>query len=245
MEMSNRIAGDFQTDSVDDMAGVPVVPAPWHLSGRGYLALYKFNREFLKEKAFLDLDEGMTPAGGFGALMIVDYSQSDAGPYSELLFIPGKVHLEGRCWHRITKIYVSTRVSVLNGRKNWAIPKELAVFRFSKKGRVEIIDVEKEGNTFFKAGIHVCGPRFPVSTVLFPFSLLQGTTGSYLQTSFTGSGWARPAKLRVIQSDQKYFPRLDDRRPLAVFAIDPFRIVFPPAVAIGRSRGLFRRLMNL
>jgi len=236
MKTEYRTEGRELVDPENDAIRVPAVPAPWHLEGRGFMVLYKFNRDFLKEKAFLPLVGEIAPAGGLGALMIVDYSISDAGPYSELLFIPGKVHVNGGRWHRITKIYVSTMDSVLNGRKNWAIPKEPATFHFSRKDNLETIEVENDGGAFFKTDIKVFGPRFPVSTKLLPFPLLQGSAGSYLQTSFSGSGWGRLASIRSIKADQKYFPDLEGIRPLVAIGIDPFKIVFPPARRLGAIR---------
>jgi len=227
-----RTAGNTLADPEDASLCVPAVPAPWNLTGRGFMVLYKFNREFLEKKSFLSPDEGITPAGGLGALMIADYAASDAGPYSELLFIPGKVHVNGGRWHRITKIYVSTMDSVLNGRKNWAIPKEPAQFHFSKRNNLEQIEVAASDGTFFQTEIKVAGPRFPVSTKLLPFPLLQGKQGSYLQTTFSGRGWGRLAFIRSLQSDQKYFPDLSGARPLIAICIDPFNILFPPATVI-------------
>ncbi len=229
MNIEYHSEGHVLVDPENASIRVPAVPAPWNLTGRGYMVLYKFNREFFENRAFLPADEGITPAGGLGALMIVDYAASDAGPYSELLFIPGKVHVNGGRWHRITKIYVSTMDSVLNGRKNWAIPKEPAQFHFSKKNNLEQIEVAASGGTFFQAEIKTAGPRFPVSTRLLPFPLMQGKPGSYLQTNFSGRGWGRLASIRSLQSNQKYFPDLSGTRPLIAVSIDPFNIVFPPA----------------
>ena len=235
MKIDDRNEANDLVDPVDGSIRVPAVPAPWHLEGRGFMILYKFNREFLRDRAFLPLNGTMPPAGGLGALMIVDYAVSDAGPYSELLFIPGKVHIAGGRWHRITKIYVSTMDSVLNGRKNWAIPKEPAQFQFSKNGNLETVKVSNTGGTFFQTEIGAFGPRFPVSTKLLPFPLMQGDPGMYLQTSFSGSGRGRLASIRSISANQTYFPDLEGVRPLVAVCIDPFKIVFPPARRISAS----------
>jgi hypothetical protein len=102
----------------DTMMEVPQHPAPWHLTGKGYILLYKLQRSFIE-------NHGMVPpflqgkfSGGFGCIMLVDYATSDAGPYEELLFIPGKFHHEGKKLNTISKIYVSTIDSVVNGRRN-------------------------------------------------------------------------------------------------------------------------------
>jgi len=232
MNIDYCTAGNTLADPENASIRVPAVPAPWNLTGRGFMVLYKFNREFFNEKAFLPPDEGITPAGGLGALMIADYTASDAGPYSELLFIPGKVHANGGRWHRITKIYVSTMVSVLNGRKNWAIPKEPAQFHFSRRDNLERIEVANGDGTFFQTEIKIAGPRFPVSTKLLPFPLMQGKQGAWLQTTFSGRGFGRLAFIRSLQSNQKYFPDLSAARPLIAICIDPFSIVFPPAKEI-------------
>ena len=233
MSKENPAYASYLTDPDNSSICVPAVPAPWNLTGRGCIVLYKFKKEFLEKRAYLPKNEGMDSAGGLGALMIVDYKSSNAGPYSELLFIPGKLHINGGRWHRITKIYVSTMDSVLNGRKNWAIPKELADFKFSRNGNIEEVEVSKGGRTFFRAGMKVWGPRFPVSTKLLPFPLMQADEGSYLHTRFSGSGWGRFASLRGIEADQNLFPDLSLAAPLAAVFVDPFNIVFPPAKKIG------------
>ncbi|MRR16332.1 MAG: acetoacetate decarboxylase [Deltaproteobacteria bacterium] len=233
MDMEYRTEENVLVDPEDASIRVPARPAPWTLTGRGFMVLYKFSREFLRHQAFLPPDEGITPAGGLGALMIIDYTASDAGPYSELLFIPGKVHAGGGRWHRITKIYVSTMVSVLNGRRNWGIPKEPARFHFSRRDNLERIEVVSDAGTFFQTEIKIAGPHFPVSTKLLPFPLMQGKPGAWLQTTFSGRGWGRLAFIRSIESHQQYFPDLAGTKPLVAISIDPFHITFPPAKKIG------------
>ncbi|KAL4875707.1 hypothetical protein BJY04DRAFT_154372 [Aspergillus karnatakaensis] len=68
-------------------------------------------------------------------VMIVRYEDTDVGPYDELILIPGRAtnpHSKtARSEMRISTIYVSTEASVWNGRRNWNIPKHLAVFTFT------------------------------------------------------------------------------------------------------------------
>jgi hypothetical protein len=231
----------FLSDPADPSIRVPAVPAPWSLEGRGYIVLYRFKDSFVRERGFLP--EGASPSGGLGSVMLVDYRSSDAGPYRELLFIPGKLDLAGGRWHRITKIYVSTMESVLNGRKNWAIPKDRADFDFSGGRDGESVTVSRGGADFFRARFRARGPRFPVSTAFLPFPLLQGGDGAYLQTTFSGKGSGRLAAISEIEADQALFPDLGAARPLAAIAVDPFRITFPvarrmrPAGSVGLGRG--------
>ncbi|KAF3903701.1 hypothetical protein AA313_de0208734 [Arthrobotrys entomopaga] len=76
-------------------------------------------------------DEGFE--GGIGMIQIVRYSQTPVGPYDELIYIPGvyKTPHSKTPRYRITNIYVSSIKTTYNGRKNWNIPKRLAVFNFS------------------------------------------------------------------------------------------------------------------
>ncbi|POW17120.1 hypothetical protein PSHT_06460 [Puccinia striiformis] len=73
--------------------------------------------------------------GGIGFVQIVRYPLSPVGAYDELLLVPGSFKppeecLDGSPKFRITQIYVSSLESVLNGRRNWNIPKKLARFEF-------------------------------------------------------------------------------------------------------------------
>ncbi|MBW0475311.1 hypothetical protein O181_015026 [Austropuccinia psidii MF-1] len=75
--------------------------------------------------------------GGLGLVQIYRYRKSPIGPYDELLIVPGSFGLPETLTSqasalRITRIYVSTLVSVLNGRHHWNIPKHLARFEFSE-----------------------------------------------------------------------------------------------------------------
>ena len=111
---------------------VKAYPAPWNLRGKGYIFLYKFKKDFVGQNGNVPSFLDGAFAGGFGSVMLVDYEESDAGPYGELLFIPGKFRFGGQKLDTISKIYVSTMESVVNGRANWGIPKEKADFSFEK-----------------------------------------------------------------------------------------------------------------
>lgn len=78
--------------------------------------------------------------GGLGNVQLVRYTESPVGSYDELIYIPGHFEVPSdpaigrsqasRSAIRITRIYVSTIASVVNGRRNWNIPKRLARFTF-------------------------------------------------------------------------------------------------------------------
>ncbi|KAB5590446.1 hypothetical protein CTheo_6109 [Ceratobasidium theobromae] len=75
-----------------------------------------------------------TYMGGLGSVQLLRYHTSPVGPYDELLYVPGKMKykvgnstISGLS---ITRIYVSSPASIVNGRRNWNIPKQLARFEF-------------------------------------------------------------------------------------------------------------------
>ena len=86
-------------------------PAPWSLSGDGYMIFYKFTREFVAQFGFVPPELEGRFDGYLGSVMLVNYQSSPVGPYRELLFIPGKFKVENGLVTRpqsITKIYVNS-----------------------------------------------------------------------------------------------------------------------------------------
>lgn len=213
--------------NISDYSGEKI-PAPWHLSGRGYIILYRFSRDFLSCQSFLPGESNSRFAGGLGAVMIVNYSSSEAGPYDELLFIPGKYRIAGLRWHTISKIYVSTMESVVNGRLNWGIPKELARFSFSGVHKnTESIEVFDEDIPIINASFKGFGISFPVDTRLLPFHLMQERDGKLLQTSFIGRGLGQLVRIKSIYVNRNYFPEVSLFRPLLALRVNNFKITFP------------------
>lgn len=212
-------------------SAVPSFPAPWSLRGKGYILIYKFKRGFIEKYGNVpDFLKGHY-IGGFGSVMLVDYLQSDAGPYGELLFIPGKFYFKGKKLDTISKIYVSSEKSVVNGRANWGIPKEQAEFKFEKLGsREERIRVSFGGNFVAEFTISSGVLPFPVSTKLLPFPLVQLHEGRYFYTAFSGSGTGRFAKIKRLEVNSDLFPDISLCRPIAAIRVDPFAITFPEAL---------------
>lgn len=206
------------------------IPAPWILNGSGYIFLYKFSSDFAHNKYF-KTDFTKELFGGFGTIMLVDYTQSTAGPYRELLFIPGEFTFMYKKYYSITKIYVSTMESVENGRENWGIPKELAEFDISNIGKKrQHWAVKKDSNTIFEVILCRRPFYFPVNTKYISHALVQKNENEiYYFTEFQGKGKGRLAKLESIYCNPEYFPDICGTRPLAVTAIDDFRIEFPAA----------------
>jgi hypothetical protein len=206
-----------------------IVPAPWQLKGTGYMFLYNFPKNWAEKANFLPVEQRGEFKGGLGTLMLVDYESSDVGPYRELLFIPGKFSWLHYRNYAISRIWVSSESSVVSGRKNWGIPKNLAHFRIkaSSERRQSWEVTTPEGQTFFKADLSHGRLPLPVHTAFVPFPLLQTWEGRDYLTKFSGYGLGHFAKLERLEIDQELFPDITAKKPLLGLRVDPFHIRFP------------------
>ncbi len=205
---------------------VPLVPAPWKLTGNGYVWLYRFPRQFgIAHSPF-----GLY-AGGFGSVMLVDYHTTDVGPYRELLFIPGRVHYPGQTGYSISRIYVSTMDSVVNGQLNWGIPKEQADFTWETGADGgDYVRVSLAGEPFFEATLQPSGLAFPVTAAVLP-PVVQYRDRQTFITRLQSSAQGRLAKSTALQVNPAHFPPVDHYRPLATLQVTGFNMVFPqPAI---------------
>lgn len=215
------------------MHNTPLIPAPWQLEGEGYILLYKFNRSDISAMAFMGDALKARFAGGLGALMLIDYKKSDVGPYSELLFIPGRFKTGKWKRHNIPKIYVSTQASVVNGIANWAIPKEQADFTFTQAGKnTTHIEVSTQSTPFFSITIKEKCFAFPIHTTLLPFPLLQEKDGKYYLTKFTGKGKGKFVSISDLKINPDFFPDITYKKPLVAMRVSPFSLCFPKAEII-------------
>lgn len=203
-------------------------PAPWHLNGSGYIILYKFSKEFVERESNVPEFLKDKYSNSFGSVMLVNYNKSNAGPYGELLFIPGKFKFNNQRLDTISKIYVSTMESVVNGRNNWGIPKERADFKFTNIGsNKENIVVSLGDDKVIDITIKHGNLTFPVSTKLLPFPLVQEYENKYFYTNFYGKGKGIFSKIEKVEVNSELFPNISKFTPIAVIRIDPFDITFP------------------
>ena len=207
--------------------------APWTLTGKGYILVYKFNRSFAEENTSIPDFLKERFSGGFGSVMIVDYQSSNVGPYCELLFIPGRFQFRNKKFYSISKIYVSTMESVVNGVLNWGIPKEYAKFQFEMVDRsVERIAVNSDRVDIADFLLKSSRISFPINTRLLPFrfELIQYYEERYFYTTISGNGNASLAKLVGIHINPGLFPDISDFQPILAIKIDPFKLIFPVPV---------------
>ncbi len=213
------------------MPNVQRVPPPWHLTGRGLVLLYRFPKGWASQHGHLAPYQRETLAGRWGAVMLVDYATSGVGPYRELLCLPGQLEVGGKSRFSISKIYVSTQASVVNGRQNWGIPKEQADFDwnagpYGSQG----VRVQTGGHDVLTARFRPFGFRFPLTTALLPLRLHQQLDDEAFETQPTATGWGRLARVSELTVDPALFPNLNGLKPLLAVWIDSFRMVFPVAL---------------
>lgn len=211
-------------------------PAPWELTGCGYIAALRFADDFLDSECFLEDAAARKRRGRIAYMMLVDYTDSPVGPYQELLFIPGRIACKdgARRW-TISRIFVSTEASVLNGRENWGIPKELADFEvhYDTTGHgCDEFRVSIDGDTFARLSFRPWGFRLPVTTRLLPTAasmLVQRWNGREFLFSPSASGRVGPARMVECAIDPAVFPDLTRGSVLACLQVPDFRMSFPVA----------------
>jgi|JI9StandDraft_1071089.scaffolds.fasta_scaffold00874_22 hypothetical protein len=213
-------------------------PPAWNLNGEGFIIPFLANKELLLKEGFIDEKDKLSYLGGLGAIMLVNYESSDVGPYFELLFIPGDfkhtISTNGfnkiRHFKKITKIFVSSQISIQEGRLNWAIPKEFANFSWVKnKNKTSVNIATANGDIFFKGDFTKRFFPFPVTTKLYPISLLQKSeSGNLLNTEFSGNGYGKFSTMENIQINKEIFPNLFDIAKFSIcLGVENFKIVFP------------------
>lgn len=212
---------------------VKSAPAPWQLAGEGYILAIWLPNEFLDTQCFLSPQQSASRKGRIAYVMFVDYAASPVGPYHELLFIPGSVDFDGERHLTISRIFVSSWDSVVNGRTNWGIPKDRCDFsvQYGADG-IDHVALTLDGKAIvdltFKAG----GFNLPVTTKLLPKSwrtLGQKLEGQQYFYAPDASGHVRPAKLLAAQIDAEYFPDFRRGKLLAAIRVSDFKMGFPLA----------------
>ncbi len=201
------------------------VPAPWTLRGEGIILLFRFKKSWVDQAANLPEYLQKKFRGGFGYVMLVDYQESPVGPYKELLFIPGKFGEEKL--QSITTIFVDSEASTLNGRANWAIPKQTADFHWQKEKGLDRVDVTLNGKPVFQASIRSGGISFPMNTGLLPIRLRQELEDQVLFTQPEGKGWGKLARIQEVEVDPQLFPDIRGIKPLLALKVSPFTLTFP------------------
>ena len=208
-------------------------PAPWSLTGHGYIVLLKLPRDRADLGAWTPAPLAGTEPRGPGLLMYVDYRTSGVGPYRELLFMPGRFRHGGEHRWSITRILVSTEESVRAGRQNWGIPKEVAAFEASRTDDGgESIRVTQDGVTLAELEFGPPGLRLPGGGALLPGGLrrmVQFRDGRCFRFTPAAGGPIAWSSTRRLATDGERFPALGPDNVLVSCAAPDFRLTFPVA----------------
>jgi Acetoacetate decarboxylase (ADC) len=230
----------LQPDSM--LPVVPRHPAPWNLRGSAWIIALKLPPGAPARDAFLPPGLAGRGRGVASYLMYVDYSESECGPYRELLFIPGAFPFgDGRRHLTISRIVVSTWDSVANGRDNWGIPKDRADFEVEQGlegGREDRVRVVSEGRELCELRLATLryAPSLPVPGGLLPArlrTLAQNFRGRTYYYAPSAGGRVRPGRLLSWRFNAALFPDLAGAAVLAALKVESFRMTFPVADVTG------------
>jgi hypothetical protein len=194
---------------------ISMIAAPWQLSGQGAVLII-----------------WQPEVRQIGLLIVADYQHSDAGPYQEILWIANVRSGAVQGHPSITRIYVSTQVSVDSGQHNWGIPKALAGFNITRHAQQWQCDVfTAQHEPIANIGMQPYGPSFPVNSRWLPESwlrLVQDWQGQRFCFAPQARGRARLARVRTWQVDAMRFAQINGR-VIGAMMIEDFQMHFPVA----------------
>lgn len=223
------------------VANVPLAPAPWNLVGSGYVLAVRLPEQMSDEELFVPATLRGKRQGRLALMMFVDYAKSDVGPYHELLLIPGSFQFNHSSHRSITRIFVSTTESVVNGYLNWGIPKQRCDFSVEYSQREDRIALTAEDGTRFAE--LTLRPRrvfrIPTRASLIPEkwrTLGQHRDGQQFLYAPDSRGHIKPASLVDARFDARYFPDITRGTVVSCWKITDFSMVFPVA-AVEPIRG--------
>lgn len=212
---------------------VPRKPAPWQLEASAYVLAVKLPDDVIDHASFVPESLAGKRSGNTAYVLYVDYRESDVGPYRELLVSPATYDFGDGRYPTITRIYVSSYESVVNGRANWGIPKDRADFTFEHGAKnVDHIQVSRDGHVFADMRFHPFGLTLPVTSWLLPAglrTLVQHWQGKSYRFTLSAKGNMRMAKVVEWRFDPKFFPDLARGKVLAAAYFPNFQMTFPVA----------------
>jgi hypothetical protein len=207
-----------------------IIPPPWELTGSGYIILFKFPSEFFEKEGNIPPVLNKYLKFRVGAVILVNYTSSDVGPYKELLFIPGIFHYEKKYYLSISKIYVSTIASVINGQNNWGIPKELADFELKNLGNKSEKFIISKGNKMIMDITFSPGKlALPIHNKFFPVPFIQYFLEKLFFYKLSAKGKGKFAEILDIQINDEYFPDVNKIKPLTVIKIEDLILSLTPS----------------
>lgn len=226
------MGGQYLMTGEEALPEVPRVPAPWTLEGSAWILVLRLPEAVRSSRVHLvpELrDAGFT---GPSVVMFVDYRDSPVGPYRELLYIPGRFTDRGQRAGSVTRIWVSTWESVVNGRRNWGIPKDRADFLREERAGKERITVRRDAAVVARLDFAPLGPALPVTTAILPpvlRRLVQYHGGRRYSLAPSVRGRVGAARVLRAEGGAGLFPDLARGRTLAALRVPGFTMTFPEA----------------
>ena len=220
--------------------GIKRAKAPWRLGGDAYVVELKMPEEVLDRECFVPESLKDRRLGTSSRMIYVDYKSSPVGPYRELLFNPPKFRFDRGPCRTISKIFVSTPESVVNGVENWGIPKTMAQFESQTLANGwERIAVSVEGTVFAELTFSAVRFGLPYSDRWLPArfrtmaQVYQGRSYFYAPTTRT---MMKMGRLRECKIDSKMFPDISKGKVTLCVRLEGFRMWIPAATVVDQPK---------
>ncbi|HEU4580634.1 MAG TPA: acetoacetate decarboxylase family protein [Polyangiaceae bacterium] len=168
-----------------------------------------------------------------GILAFVQYTESNVGPYDELLWLaPFQRGPAGRA-HQVPAIFVSSEASAHNGRINWGLPKELARFELTRLGTDrELVRVTRGEETVASFARTVPRTGLPLDLRLLPRrarTLVQVLDGFCFETAPAARGAVRLTSVSQLRVHGDWLPEARSARWRPGIHVSSFALFFPAA----------------
>ena len=189
---------------------ISVEPAPWRLRGDATAIFFRS-----------------------GILAFIRYTESNVGPYDELLWLAPFQRSPGGRAHHVSTIFVSSQASAQSGRANWGLPKELAEFRVSRlDAHTEAVQVTRAGQPVASFLRSPPSGTLPVALGKIPSrlrKLVQVADGRAFET--VPEARARCGLTRVCQLEvnRQLLPHARGSHRRLGLHLTPFELHFPAA----------------
>ena len=223
-------------DHAGEMDGIKRAKAPWRLAGDAYVVALKMPEEVLDEQSFVPESLKGCRLGTSSRMIYVDYKSSPVGPYRELLFNPPKFRFEKRHCRTISRIFVSTPESVINGVENWGIPKTIAEFESrTLSSGWERITVSAEGAVFAQLIFSTVRFGLPFSDRWLPprfRTMAQHYRGHCYFYAPVTSATMKMGRLRESKIDPTMFPDISRGKFALCVRLEGFRMWIPAATIV-------------
>ena len=221
--------------------GIKRAKAPWRLGGDAYVVDLKMPEEVLDRECFVPETLKGHRLGTMSRMIYVDYKDSPVGPYKELLFNPPKFRFGKRRCRTISRIFVSTPESVVNGVENWGLPKTFAEFEsWTLDNGWDYVTVSSEGAVFAELTFSSVRFGFPFSDRWLPArfrTMAQPHEGrTFLYAPIT-SATMKAGRLRQSRFDSKMFPDISKGRIVYCVRLEDFRMWIPAATIVAQAKG--------